>query len=110
MGSRIYTNLFLLFNAEYVPELCIRSKEEYRLYMELKRIVEQVEIIQAKSVDDILNKIDFEGGHVVVEGNSIKVLKGQKYKEFRLETFISKPRTTISMIKRFVLGSWDNIE
>lgn len=110
VGSRIYTNLFLLFNAEYVPELCIRSKEEYRLYMELKRIVEQVEIIQAKSVDDILNKIDFEGGHVVVEGNSIKVLKGQKYKEFRLETFISKPRTTISMIKRFVLGSWDNIE
>lgn len=32
-----YTNLFLLKNVEYVPELLLRSEEEYRFYMELKR-------------------------------------------------------------------------
>ena len=34
---REFTNLFLLENVEYVPELLLRSEEEYRFYMELKR-------------------------------------------------------------------------
>lgn len=34
---REFTNLFLLENAEFVPELLLRSEEEYRFYSELKR-------------------------------------------------------------------------
>lgn len=34
---REFTNLFLLENVEHVPELLLRSEEEYRFYMELKR-------------------------------------------------------------------------
>ena len=32
-----FTNTFLLENAEYVPELLLKSEEEYRFYTELKR-------------------------------------------------------------------------
>ena len=35
--SHAFTNMFLLENSEYVPELLIRSEEEYRFYTELKR-------------------------------------------------------------------------
>lgn len=34
---REFTNMFLLENAEVVPELLLRSEEEYRFYTELKR-------------------------------------------------------------------------
>lgn len=34
---RGFTNLFLLQNAQYVPELLLSSEEEFRLYTELKR-------------------------------------------------------------------------
>lgn len=34
---RDFTNLFLLENAQYVPELLLSSEEEFRLYTELKR-------------------------------------------------------------------------
>ena len=34
---REFTNMFLLENVEYVPELLLRSEEEYRFYKELKR-------------------------------------------------------------------------
>ena len=34
----IYTTEFLLNNALVVTELCIKSKEEYRLWQELRRI------------------------------------------------------------------------
>ena len=35
--SHAFTNMFLLENSEYVPELLIRSEGEYRFYTELKR-------------------------------------------------------------------------
>lgn len=34
----MYTTEFLLKNSRIVTELCIKSKEEYRLWQELKRI------------------------------------------------------------------------
>ena len=36
---RAFTNLFLLENAEFIPELLLGSEEEYRLFLELKRRV-----------------------------------------------------------------------
>ncbi|HEM55324.1 MAG TPA: hypothetical protein ENO30_01030, partial [Thermodesulfobium narugense] len=41
--NRIYTNLFLLKNAKSVSELCIKTKDDYRLYLELKRLYEHQE-------------------------------------------------------------------
>lgn len=42
---RAFTNLFLLGNAEYIPELLLCSETEYRFYTELKR---RVKVISAR--------------------------------------------------------------
>jgi len=46
IGPRVirYTNLFLLLQSSEVPELWLRSEEEYRLYTELKRAVHNLTI------------------------------------------------------------------
>lgn len=103
VSSRLYTNMFLLQNAEYVPELCIKSKEEYRLYMELKRLSSNTQISISGEINEDLNtNIEFEGGRVSIEGNTIKLYKGYRYYERGLEGFVSKPRTIISTIQRFI--------
>jgi len=47
----IYTTEYLLHNAEIVTELCIKSKEEYRLWQELKRISSLTETEIGKTID-----------------------------------------------------------
>lgn len=39
-----FTNMFLLEHSEFVPELLIKSEEEYRLYSELKRSAKTAEV------------------------------------------------------------------
>lgn len=103
ISSRLYTNMFLILNAEYIPELCIKSKEEYRLYMELKRLSSNIKIITSgENYDDWNTSIEFEESRVCVEENKIKVYKGHRFYEYRLEKFVSKPRTLISQMQRFL--------
>jgi hypothetical protein len=54
----LYTTEFLLNNASIVTELCIKSKEEYRLWQELKRVSYFTETEVAKNSNrDIKNAI-----------------------------------------------------
>ena len=103
ISSRLYTNMFLLLNSEYIPELCIKSKEEYRLYMELKRLSSSICVsVSDEGQDDWNTNIVLEGSRVSVEDNMIKVYKGLRYYEYRLEDFATKPRAVISRILRFL--------
>jgi hypothetical protein len=47
----MYTTEYLLNNAKIVTKLCIRSKEEYRLWRELKRISSLTETETGKSIN-----------------------------------------------------------
>lgn len=101
--THIYTNMFLLQNAEYVPELCIKSKEEYRLHMELKRLANEVDIkARIMDNDDSMNSFVFENCRISMEENVIKVFRNQSHREFKLDSFKSKPRTTMMLIKKFI--------
>lgn len=101
--SRIYTNLFLLLNAEYVTELCIKSREEYRLYMELKRLANDAKInISTDQQDEIFSNIEFENAQICVEDGLIKVRKNEKYKEVSIQNFKSMPRKIVLWIKHFL--------
>ncbi len=103
ISSRIYTNLFLILNSEYVPELCIKSKEEYRLYMELKRHINNVIVnVNEENYEDWVTNIEFEGGRVCVEDGLIKVYKNYRVYKYKLEDFAIKPRTIISLIQKFI--------
>ncbi|MBU3102227.1 MULTISPECIES: hypothetical protein [Clostridium] len=48
---KIYNTEYLLHNAEIVTELCIKSKEEYRVWKELRRISSLTETETAKNID-----------------------------------------------------------
>lgn len=65
---REFTNMFLLENAEYVPELLLRSEEEYRFYTELKRrtgiALENNESSAGFELGDI--KVLFADGQILV--------------------------------------------
>jgi hypothetical protein len=50
----LYTTEFLLNNASIVTELCIKSKEEYRLWQELKRISSLMETEAHKNINRIV--------------------------------------------------------
>lgn len=45
-----YTNMFLLEHSSEMPELWLRSEEEYRLYTELRRALKSVEIDDSEDV------------------------------------------------------------
>ena len=53
-GSHIYSNLMLLKKADTLPELSIRSLKEWRLWLELKRLKEDIKL---KLKNNILNQI-----------------------------------------------------
>ncbi|HHV95639.1 MAG TPA: DUF2357 domain-containing protein [Clostridiaceae bacterium] len=102
--SHIYTNKHLLLNSAYLPELCIKNKEEYRLYMELKRICDTVEIkAQDGSLDETsLDSFIFDNTHISIENDNIKVIKGEALRLFSLCDFQAKPRTIINQIRKFI--------
>ncbi|MBU3191323.1 hypothetical protein K9O30_06755 [Clostridium bowmanii] len=59
----MYTTEYLLNNAAIVTELCIKSKEEYRLWQELKRISFLTETQTGKNInrDSSIEGFSIEG-------------------------------------------------
>lgn len=71
---RAYTNLFLLQNSEYVPELLLKSEAEYRFYNELKRrtaasIHDENATVSGFYVEE--NKILFDEGRILLLQNDM---------------------------------------
>lgn len=95
---RIYTNLFLLENAEYVSELCIKNKEECRLLKELKRISGNVNTIDGEGQ----TCFEFEGALISIEGNKVKVLKEENLRHYSLDHFKAKPTAFMRMLKELI--------
>jgi hypothetical protein len=64
-----YTTEFLLNNAYIVTELCIKSKEEYRLCQELKRISSLTETEVTKNInrDSSIEGVSIEGMKICIE-------------------------------------------
>lgn len=87
-----FTNMFLLDNVQYIPELLLRSEEEYRLYTELKRrtgsSLNDSKTSQGFELNDI--KVLFNNGDIYVyrDGNegwscSVKEFSRQPNSTFR---------------------------
>jgi len=102
--SHMYTNKHLLLNAEYLPEFCIKNKEEYRLYLELKRISNSVNIKSSSKILDntSLESFVFDSTHISFENGNLKVIKEGALRLFPLSEFNAKPRTIIRQIRKFI--------
>jgi len=97
----VFTNPFLLFNSEFVPELYIQTQEEFRLYHELKRFSAQVEISGNESQ---VRGFEFNGARIIFREDEIDVFSQDgRYNRISKLEFLEKPRRTFNEIRRFLL-------
>ena len=92
-----FTNMFLLQHCPDVPDLHISSEEEYRMYIEVRRLAN----------DASVNETDAEPGFkyddktIIMENGDIVVLKdGTKIEQISIETFMRKPRESMRVIAK----------
>ncbi|AEF17014.1 Domain of unknown function DUF2357-containing protein [Thermoanaerobacterium xylanolyticum LX-11] len=102
---RFYTNLFLLKNANIVPDLLIKTKEDYRLYLELKRLDKIKVDIDKNDVDDdtMVTGIAFKDLNISFTGDSYRVYKNSILVDnINVDDFRKKPNIAIKRIKSHV--------
>lgn len=85
VGSVAYTNMFLLEHGERYPDLYLRSEAEYRLFMELKRRVKEVDYSVKGS------EFVFEGKKIEFVDRMIRFSDGENMIEVPIEEFERRP-------------------
>ncbi|MGV8984550.1 MAG: hypothetical protein ACOH2C_25560, partial [Clostridium sp.] len=96
----LYTTEYLLNNASIVTELCIKSKEEYRLWQELKRISSLTETKIEKSInkDSSIEGFSIEGMKIFIKDEKISVDYNGDFYEFSVAEFNRRPRDVMRRI------------
>jgi len=96
---RSFTNLFLLEHSAEVPELWIRSEEEYRLYSELKRAINDT------TINDEDNNLGFTfGKHTLMfdDGQILVSKEGHIFAKYAISDFSRSPNAVFrQMYKEF---------
>ena len=96
-GVNFFTNRFLLEHSSETPELKLRSEEEYRLYTELKRRLNDTEI------NDTDSEIGFRFGDnmIVFEDGKINVYRsGKVIAQNTIEAFGRSPNSVFRLMQR----------
>ncbi|GFZ30114.1 hypothetical protein CSC2_06400 [Clostridium zeae] len=98
----LYTTEFLLNNASVVTDLCIRSKEEYRLWQELKRVnfLTETQIGEKLSNDSSIKGFKSDEIKIEIDNSNIRVEVNNNVKEFTREEFNRKPREVMRRIMK----------
>lgn len=92
-----FTNLFLLEHSGDVPELWIRSEEEYRLYSELKRAINDT------TINDEDNNLGFNFGNFMLmfEDGQILVSKGKQiFAQYTISNFLRSPNAVFRQMQK----------
>lgn len=98
----IYTTFYLLNNAKSVTELCIKSKEEFRLFMELKRRYSEISIEADNSIDtkSKIKAFNIDGVKIIVDDENIISIIGETVTRISKDEFFKRP---VISIKRLLL-------
>ncbi|MBX4261291.1 hypothetical protein KTC96_06620 [Clostridium estertheticum] len=96
----MYTTEYLLHNAVIVTELCIKSKEEYRLWQELRRrsSLTETEIDGTIDKDSRIKGFSIEGMRIFIKDDEIRVECNGKSYAFSRGEFDRKPRGVVGRI------------
>ena len=87
---------FLIEHSAEMPELWIRSEEEYRLYSELKRAVNDT------TINDVDNNLGFNFGNftIVFEDGNILISKGKQiFAKYAISDFSRRPNAVFRQIQ-----------
>ena len=94
-----FTNMFLLQHCSEVPDLRIKTAEEYRLYTELKCLSQD----SAVNDEENTNGFMYNDKMIVLENGNIQVIASDRIMEqVTLESFSRKPSAVFSVIKNFL--------
>jgi len=91
------TNLFLLEHSAEIPELWIRSEEEYRLYTELKRAVNDT------AINDEDNNLGFNFGQFMItfDDGKISASKGKHiFAQYDITDFSRSPNAVFRQMQK----------
>ncbi len=100
ISSCILTNWFLLEHSREMPELKLRSEEEYRLYYELKRAFDSVEINE----EDVDAGFVYGDATVIFEGGKINIYEdGKIVDQFPIDLFRRNRGSVFRNIKDAIL-------
>ena len=92
-----FTNMFLLQHCPDVPDLHISSEEEYRLYIEVRRLANVASVNET----DAEPGFKYDDKTIIMENGDIVVLKdGTKIEQISIETFMRKPRESMRVIAK----------
>ena len=92
-----FTNLFLLEHSAEMPELWIRSEEEYRLYSELKRAINDT------TINDEDNNLGFNFGSftLMFEEGQILASKGKQiFAKYAISDFSRSPNAVFRQMQK----------
>lgn len=98
----MYTTDYLLHNSSTVSELSIKDKEEFRLWMELKRLDREVKTVAEKDNSiktDYIKGFKLNNKEIYITENNIKVIEREENKTFLRQDFRKKPKSIIRQIK-----------
>jgi hypothetical protein len=100
--SFIYTTFYLLKNACSVTELCIKTKEEFRLFLELKRLYNEISIEGDNiiGVESGIKAINLEGINIVVSDDMIMNIADETVIKVSKDDFVKKPIKSIKELLR----------
>ena len=98
---KLFTNRFLLEHSSEVPELNLKSEEEYRLYYELKRALNNTEINDSDK--DI--RFRYDDAIVAFEDGNINVYKNKKLIDQKtVESFSRSPNAVFRLLQKSIVG------
>lgn len=100
-SSHIYSNLMLLKKADTLPELSIRSLKEWRLWLELKRIKEDLKLkLENNNLDQNKEIEGFKIGKVEIKFKEDRLLAELKNEQFAFSQseFLQNPRAVLKKI------------
>jgi len=103
--SHIYTTLYLLKQAQELPELSLRSEEEMRLWKELRRLGKSIRWRAQNrqlSVGSKVNQIEFANVTIRVSEDRLIINNGKQSEDMSLANLSSKPRAVLKTILRLV--------
>ena len=97
---KLFTNRFLLEHSSEVPELNLKSEEEYRLYYELKRALNNTEINDSDK--DI--RFRYDDAIVAFEDGNINVYKNKKLIDQKtVESFSRSPNAVFRLLQKSIV-------
>jgi len=95
----------LLKKADTLPELSIRSLKEWRLWLELKRLKEEIKIlIKNNSLDEIKEIEDFKIAdlEVIIDKEQLMAASDDEIVEYSYEKFLKNPRNILNEIMELI--------